>query len=369
MTKLNIPYRSQWDSNEAGKYDADCGPTCVAMVLNFKGVTITPNEIYNSIDFYTTKTEEEKKKRRGVTSVAELMKVLREKQAGTVENHQYGGKADALKGLKADVDAGNAAIALVKYAPWRATTKNQYDHGHFVVVTGYDDSNIYMNDPLFGLWVTPAEKGNHYALSHDLFCDGWGGFTGGENPNWVSFSTLAAAAPAPPPPPQPEPEPQPEPQPAPQPPTPEPTAETMTDINRRIRALAAYRWAKPPDFNDPSAVQLWLDNIGDWGLTFDRYQVQGGDTLVGLAGRFYGEQNRWMAIKAYSNLQRDGLWLGETLLIPHLGTTGAHKNPALPADNLPMPKAAVLDETAAQNQPALDYNAVAAQFAGVGFLE
>jgi hypothetical protein len=296
------------------------------------------------------------------------MKVLRDKQTNIVEYHQYSGKADALKGLKADVDSGNAAIALVKYAPWQDATKNQYKGGHFVVVTGYDEGNIYMNDPLFGLWATPAEKGHHYAMSHDLFCNGWGGFTGNENPNWVSFSTLAQSTPPPPPPSPPQPEPEPQPQP-PAPPPLSPTAETMTDINRRIRALAAYRWASPPDFNNPSAVQLWLDNIGDWGLTYDRYQVQSGDTLVGLAGRFYGEQSRWMAIKAYNNLQRDGLWLGEMLLIPHLGATEAHKNPALPSDNLPTPKAAVLDSDTGPNQPALDYNAVAAQFEGIGFAE
>lgn len=48
MVKLSVPYRSQWDE-DANTHSADCGPTCVAMILNFKQVNITPNKVYNFI--------------------------------------------------------------------------------------------------------------------------------------------------------------------------------------------------------------------------------------------------------------------------------------------------------------------------------
>ena len=48
MVKLDIPYRSQWDS-DAGDHSADCGPTCLAMVLNYRDVDISPDSVYDHI--------------------------------------------------------------------------------------------------------------------------------------------------------------------------------------------------------------------------------------------------------------------------------------------------------------------------------
>jgi hypothetical protein len=141
----------------------------------------------------------------------------------------------------------------------------------------------------------------------------------------------------------------------------------MDDVNRRIRALAAYRWAAAPDFADPASLQPWLDHLGDFGLEFDPYVVRAGDTLSGLAARFYGQQIRWPAIKAYNNLQRDGLFLGETIFIPRLGASGAQQNPALPHDTADFSKDLeflLVDP----DQPALDYNELAG-VAGLGNVE
>ena len=48
MQKLNIPYRFQWDS-DATNHSADCGPTCIAMILNYHAVSITPDTVYARI--------------------------------------------------------------------------------------------------------------------------------------------------------------------------------------------------------------------------------------------------------------------------------------------------------------------------------
>lgn len=358
MPKLDIPYRSQWD-NDANLNSADCGPTCVAMILNHAGFDITPNGIY---DFLAAREPGD------FTHVWELVNVLASHQLAA-QSQQYADRDDALQQLRSHIDAGRPMIALVKYRPWREATGHTYEWGHFVVITGYDDRRVFMHDPLFGLTVKPRDRGRHFPLTHDQFAAGWGGFPSGENPNWVSVVVGKIEAPAPRPEPIPTP---PTPTPAPATPTPAPPpappARIMEDEARRIRTLAAYRWAAAPDFGDDTAVQLWRDHLGDFGLTYDEYVVQGGDTLAGLAARFYGEQHRWHAIKAYNNLQREGLWLGETLLIPNLGQSGAHKNPALPADTADFAKAIALDDIVNPDLPAQDYNALGMNSIGIGFV-
>lgn len=87
--------------------------------------------------------------------------------------------------------------------------------------------------------------------------------------------------------------------------------------------------------------------------------------MVGLAARYYGEQHRWPAIKAYNKLQREGLWLGETILIPQLGESGAHVNPLLPSDTIFVLESMSLESV----QPPLDYDALSSNSIGIGFVD
>ena len=48
LVKLNIPYRSQW-ADDAKNHETDCGPTCVAMILNGVGISSTPDGLYQHI--------------------------------------------------------------------------------------------------------------------------------------------------------------------------------------------------------------------------------------------------------------------------------------------------------------------------------
>ena len=218
----------------------------------------------------------------------------------------------------------------------------------------------------------PRATGEHLGFSTADFTAGWGGFTPDENPNWacvVSGKEVQA------PPVDTGPSTQPAtPQPAtPPPPTPTPVAplqpaQRMEDVNRRIRALAAFRWAEAPNFDDPESVKVWRDNLGDWGLEYDKYVVQSGDTLAGLAARFYGEQHRWHAIQIYNDLGREGLWLGETLLIPHLGKDNAHLNPALPHDTTDFAKALEFGLLIDPDLPAMDYMTQTGSTKGIGYI-
>ena len=347
MIKLDIPYRSQWD-NDARDHSADCGPTCLAMVLNYFGVDITPDGVYKHIPGKGPKD---------FTSIQEMIR------AGNAENVQLErkqfGPNDALRHLRANVDAGNVMIALVSYAPWKPITGNQFTRGHFVVVTGYDDDHVYINDPLFGLWVD-REQGASFSHSNADFAAGWGGFDPSENPNWVCIVTSKETAPAPV-------VSEPVPQPTQTPQAPGGQANQMDDVNRRVLALAAYRWAEAPDVDNPEEMKVWLDNLGDWGLEYDEYVVQSGDTLSGLAQRFYGEQQRWHAIEAYNDMGTMGLWAGKKLLIPRLGNDNAHKNPALPHDTTDFAKGLELGMLVDPELEALDYDADMGSTKGIGF--
>lgn len=381
MVQLPVPYRSQWDS-DADSHSADCGPTSLVMILGYYNIPMTPNQVYNHIA---------PRKSGEYTKAWELMNVAKLRGV-KLSWRAYANRTAALDNLRANLDAGNPFIALIKYQPWRRLTGNQFDFGHFIVVTGYDDNHIYFHDPLFGMWVQ-RERGAHFPLSYDDFTRGWGGFPAAENPNWgclIPGNVVDAGKPAPPPqpsPPQPPPTPPqpPKPQPEPQPPAPEPPApqppvpqpppsrpggRAMDDVNLRIRALAAYRHAEPPDFNNPTELQLWLDHLGDWGAEYDPYQVRPGDTLSGLSGRFYGQQSRWPAIQVYNNLNREGLWADERLRIPRLGQSGAHLDPALPRDTLDLSKALELEMLFDPDEPAQDYNSlVGPSTFGVGFFD
>jgi hypothetical protein len=351
MPRLDIPYRSQWAA-DADRHSADCGPTCAAMIMNYNQIEMTPNRIY---DFLPSKEPG------AFTFWHELTGVLQNHQI-PAQRHTYVSRFQAMDNVRANIDAGNPMIALVKYEPWIQATGNNFEWGHFVVITGYDNANVYMHDPLFGGPWRPASAGAHFAMSHDLFCAGWGGFPATENPNFsccVAPSKTAVSQPIPA---------APSPPPSPPPPAAPPTG-TTDDVNRRIRALAAYRWAEPPDFTNTEAVKFWTDHLGDFGLHYDRYKVKPGDTLSGLASRFYGQQNRWQTIQAYNDLHRDGLWVDETLLIPRLGQSGAHLNPALPSDTPGFAKAIDLDDLVDPDLAAWDYNELGRNSVGIGFDE
>jgi uncharacterized protein YvpB len=367
MPRLDIPYRSQWAA-DADKYSADCGPTCVAMVLGYHNIHTTPNQIYAE-NFPHKEVDE-------YTNFNELIGVFRRHQVG-VAYREAGNRAEALHHLRANIDVGKPIIALVHYRSWRAygpIRANDFDGGHFVVVTGYDNEHIYMHDPLFGLWITPASTGAHFAMPIDVFCAGWSSFTprtdGKGNPNWAYLIADGKGQPVQPTPgPVPAPPPPPSAPAAPPPPPAVTSGRLMEDVNRRIRALVAYRWAEAPNFHDETAVALWRDHLGDWGYTYQEHTVQAGESYTILAQRYFGQAHRWPAIRAYNTSNRESLWVGETILIPDLGQSGAHLNPALPSDTLSEVKSLDLDDLVDPEQSPMDYNALWDDSIYLGYVE
>jgi len=299
------------------------------MVLNYYGKSISPDGIYR---FLPPKTKKQ------FTSIGELMQASRSNGVPN-EYKKHGSQEEALATLRASLEEGRPVICLVKYDPWRKKTKNDFKWGHFVVATGYDDNHILMNDPIFGLWVKPDSKGDHYEMTVAEFCAGWGGFPYTENPNWacILFNREAPApveitepGPSPEPTPAPttpEPEPEPEPQPEPEP-EPEPELE--------------------PEFGDTE---------------YDEHVVVAGESLSALANRYYGNPGNWRVIQRFNHLRRESIWVGETLRIPRLDDNGLLSFGV----SFGISFDAVLSDDVQED--AFDYNDIGESSAGMGFLD
>jgi lysozyme len=176
--KLNVPYLSQQDSREANLHDADCGPTCLAMLLRAEGVNgdhpakqITVNELYKRYlpDVLAAKNRKAN------------LNLFRLKDIGGKEGlephfNQYREKNEALTGLREMISKGQPFIALINYAKWSDTVRPilgfSFTGRHYVVVTGFDDGHVYVHDPLFP--VAQIAKGTFYKWPNDVFLAGWG---------------------------------------------------------------------------------------------------------------------------------------------------------------------------------------------------
>jgi hypothetical protein len=292
------------------------------MVLNYYGVKMTPDGVYR---FMPPKGPKE------FTRIGELMQASRSN--GVPNSYKkFVSRDEALSNLRASLDDGRPIICLVKYEPWLRMTGNSFKWGHFVVATGYDDEHIMMNDPLFGLWVKPASKGDHYSMPIDQFCAGWGGFPITENPNWacVMFDkgapqpveTISPNPPVQPEPPSAEPEPTPRPEPEPEP-----------------------KPAPPrPQFGD---------------VKYNEHVVVAGESLSALAQRYYGNPGSWRLIQSFNGLTREHIWVGETLRIPRL------------SEDALLSFAVSFDTTLSEEsqEEAFNYDDVGSYTFGIGFLD
>ena len=170
------------------------------------------------------------------------------------------GANHSLNDLKRWIDEGKPAIALVKYDHWSqiepgVSTQDSFTGPHFVVVVGYGEGNIYINDPNY--WPPRREQGHNKAWSEVLFNLAWSNVRTASSPNpnnAVIVPTVGKTE----------------------------ATETPTDTQHIIE-----------------------------------YVVQSGDTWSGLAGKFYGDQSRYDEILVFNNLGTGApLYVGQRLRIP-----------------------------------------------------
>lgn len=285
--KLAIPYKSQWDP-DAKDHNSDCGPTCLSMILGGLGDNISPDLLYRYIGAREVSQ---------YTSFGDLAKAAKARGLDMLRRNFL--PASALDELKKTINAGQPFIALVKYAFWEATTKNKFKGSHFAVVTGYDDTHIYVHDPLFR--GDRRDVGRYFAHLYTTFTDAWAGFAPGENPNYatliasrsVPFEVTAEPV--------------------------QPTRPVVIDdsLRRRIRAKAAYDGLPDPNFGDQTLVAALLAGLNNWGTTWDTYNVRRGDNLSKIALIFYGDRNKWKPIIYFNDIANPNIiFPGTTLLIP-----------------------------------------------------
>lgn len=382
---LNVPYRSQW-AEDAVSHNADCGPTCVSMILNYYGIGTTPDQGYtilaNQFDRHFGAED--------YTFTTDLNNLLNHKGVRAAFT-SFGNRDVALAVLKQRINEGKPFIILVNYRPWQRLTGNVFDGSHFVVVTGYDDSHIYIHDPLFG--VDELDEATGFKMSYNDFAAGWGGFNNPRiNPDWHLIFPLQA-------PPDKVEKPK---DPVVTPPNntggsdqntgdtgdggttdppgagegsnnqPDQTIEITEAVERRINALVAWH-GESIDWQNRDETLAWADHLSTFGESFARHQVKVGESLSVISAHYYGRQDKWRTIMAFNQMRFEWANAGQWLRIPLLGSGSAHQTRP---GNLPpkiaamssrgMAESAVFSES---DREAENYKIMAPHSAGIGMVE
>jgi len=242
---LNVPYRSQWDV-DANKSTTDCGPACLAMVLSYYGHQVSINDLFAASGVEPGQ----------YVGFGQLQAIARDYGV----TFKYGAN-HSLNDLKRWIDEGKPAIALVKYSHWSqiepgVSTQDGFNGPHFVLVVGYGDGNIYINDPNY--WPPRRQEGHKKVWSEVLFNLAWSNVRTSNAPNPNNAVIV-------------------------------PTSGKMEEITPEVEGAAR-------------------------GVT---YTVQPGDTWSGLAARFYGDQSRYPEILSFNHLGIGApLYVGQKLRIP-----------------------------------------------------
>ncbi len=309
--KLDIPYRSQWDVPDADLAAGDCGPTCVAMLVNGLGKAVTPDDLYYVI-YPDLKTNPAMSiPNMGYTNFSHLYKAAQAYDL-TLRRFTYTA-AGGLSSLKVSLAEGKPSIALVKYATWRAKTGNNFSGAHFVVVSGCDDDHVLVHDPLFGsAYKTKRDTGIYFEWTNDEFKTAWSGFAVTENPNYACLTTedvfafveggeekkeqpIVIVDPVKPD---------------------DHRLPLLEELKRRIVALAAYEGVPTPNLDDPTSLAYWAYHVGYWGEDVTVHVVGAGDSLWTIAGKYYGQGSKWLAIMAFNGLRNNMIRAGQRLDIP-----------------------------------------------------
>ncbi len=151
---VDVPYRSQHDP-DAQLSRADCGPACVAMLLQWKGVQVSIDEISRETSL-------------GSTNAGQLISA-----AG-----RHGLRLSRLSDMRlADVEraieAKRPIVALVNYLDFGDRRQDtNYAGLHWIVVVGYDQANVYINDPDY--WGGRRLEGMQHAIPRAVFDQAWG---------------------------------------------------------------------------------------------------------------------------------------------------------------------------------------------------
>jgi uncharacterized protein YvpB len=167
MKILDVPFISQWDS-VASYQNSDCFPVSACMLLAYYGIDIKPDDVSKKI---------------GVTGNTNFSQVA---NALKTFGHELLSKTNQnLDNLKKSIDQNIPFSATVNYSmlPNRQDT---YGGAHLLVVVGYDDKDIYTNDPNF--WGNRRLEGKNKKYPIKDFLGAWNDRSQGNNSgNYIYF--------------------------------------------------------------------------------------------------------------------------------------------------------------------------------------
>jgi len=153
---LDTPYRSQWDT-DGSDYGSDCGPACVAMVLEHYGVRVDINQLSREAGMVAG---------RPYTLPVELMR------AAVLHGVTLARCLPcAISDLAIELDAGRPVIVLLHYGSIINRQDANYTKGHWVVVVGLDKDAVYIHDPNWH--GVRRDNGRALAVSRVTFDEAW----------------------------------------------------------------------------------------------------------------------------------------------------------------------------------------------------
>ncbi|MCC7360918.1 MAG: C39 family peptidase [Anaerolineales bacterium] len=282
---LNLAYKSQYDADAAASRN-DCGPACLAMLVNALGVAATTDAVFHRTGAAA----------QGYISMAQIMRAAESYQAPLEFRKGWG-----LGQLRALLDLARPAIALVHYGAFvevqpGLATQSQFTGPHFLLVVGYDEQQIVVHDPLW----TGARRGEgaFKRWPNSVFLSAWSrchedcDASGRCNPDQamlISVRPLNAVQ----------------------------RVSVPADLVRRMRAKAALLSQPPPPPLTPATTAAAVRALGNWGKRTVAHRVTATDTLWRLADAYYGDGRKLTVIQYFNGLdETDVIHDGQVLLIP-----------------------------------------------------
>jgi hypothetical protein len=152
---LDVPYKSQWD-DDARATQNDCGPASAAMIIASYGENHSIDDI-----FYKSGAG------LGYVNFDQMRKAVQ------YYGFKYAAVVDQTKEqLISLIDQGIPPIALIHYKKLEGRQDQGFGGAHFLVVKGYDDNGVYLNDPDW--WDERRNEGNGFYVSWSEFMEAWG---------------------------------------------------------------------------------------------------------------------------------------------------------------------------------------------------
>jgi predicted double-glycine peptidase len=154
---LGVPFRSQHDP-DGDQHKSDCGPACVAMLLEYAGVRVDINTLAREAGMSTTKR---------YTLPADLIR------AANLHGLKIERRTDCtIDMLRSAIALHCPPIVLIHYGSLGTLRQDRaWNGGHWVVVVGVSDDTIYVHDPD---WQGEQRScGQNLAIPRAIFEDAW----------------------------------------------------------------------------------------------------------------------------------------------------------------------------------------------------